>query len=332
MDETFDGLGALFGDDIREGTLQELRREDLLEAMLNVAEAAKVAAQLVNDVVKDNEDRMHLDNEQRLVIAGRLAIYRVNVNGFMEKFANPFAYNSFDVVEVHPKTGLVKEPKTACVQVLHQENMPAYDLFAGYLLGLLNDEKSWLHESLSPLRRTLFGIYGLARSPLTPSLVTHFAKAVDGDFDFDHDTFTFNGTNGWKWRLNFGLPLNKGYRIAYQKPRQTWWNVLFEDHEEETTGHYTLCNFFELVDHLSAAPAGLKSASEWQVDPILLRKVATDYPPLAKALVGKLTSSDYCPEDIYTDIEEPIGRVHAAVIKDLDVEVLVRAGVPMAHA
>jgi hypothetical protein len=250
----------------------------------------------------------------------------------MGKFVNPFSYNSFDVVEVHPKSGLVKEPKSACVQVLHQENMPAYDLFAGYLLGLLNDEVSWLHESLSPLRRTLFQIYGLARSPLSHSLEQHYANTVGGEFDFKNDTFTFEGTNGWSWRIHFGLPLHKGYRIEYQKPRQSWWNLLFEDHEKEGTGHYALCNFFEMVEHLSEAPAALKGASDWQTDPILLRKVAADYPSLAKSLVDKLTCSNYSPDDIYTDYEEPIDGEQADVIKDLDVQVLRTAGVPLAHA
>ena len=332
MDEGFDGLGALFGDCFREGTVQELRRDDMLESMLKIAKAAKVAARLVNEIVEEHEDRMQLDEEGHLIIVGQLAIYRVDVNSFMGKFVNPFSYNSFDVVEVHPKSGLVKEPKSACVQVRHQENMPAYDLFAGYLLGLLNDEVSWLHESLSPLRRTLFQIYGLARSPLTPSLEQHYANTVSGEFDFKNDTFTFEGTNGWSWRIHFGLPLHKGYRIEYQKPRQSWWNLLFDDHDKEGTGHYTLCNFFEMVEHLSEAPAALKGASDWQTDPILLRKVAADYPALAKSLVDKLTSSTYSADDIYTDYEEPIAGEQAAVIKDLDVQVLRTAGVPLAHA
>lgn len=331
MSEEFDGLAALFGD-IREGTVQEIRRDDMLDTMLNIAKAAKVAARLVNDIVEEHEDRMQLDDEGHLIIVGRLAIYRVDVNAFMGKFVNPFSYNSFDVVEVHPKTGLVKEPKSACVQVLHQENMPAYDLFAGYLLGLLNDEVSWLHESLTPLRRTLFQIYGLARSPLTPSLEQHFANTVRGEFDFTHDTFTFEGTNGWSWRIHFGLPLNKGYRVEYQKPRQSWWNLLFDDHVEESTGHYSLCGFFEVVEHLGDAPGGLKGASDWQTDPILLRKIAADYPALAKSLVGKLTSSNYSPDDIYTDYDEPIEGEKADIIKELDIEVLRTAGVPLAHA
>ena len=332
MSEVFDGLAALFGDNFREETVQERRRDDMLDSMLNIANAAKVAANLVNDIVEEHEDRMQIDDEDHLIIVGRLAIYRVDVKSFMGKFVNPFSYNSFDVVEVHPKSGLVKEPKTACVQVLHQENMPAYDLFAGYLLGLLNDEVSWLHESLSPLRRTLFHIYGLARSPLSPSMEQHFANTVSGGFDFTNDTFTFEGTNGWSWRIHYGLPLNKGYRIEYQKPRQTWWNLLFDDHDKETTGHYVMCGFFEIVEHLNEAPGGLKGANDWQPDPLLLRKIAADYPPLAKSLVDKITSPDYDAEEIYTDFEEPIEGEKADIIKSLDLQVLETAGIALAHA
>ena len=76
----------------------------------------------------------------------------------------------------------------------------------------------------------------------------------------------------------------------------------------------------------------MKGASDWQTDPILLRKVAADYPALAKSLVDKLTSSTYSADDIYTDYEEPIAGEQAEVIKDLDVQVLRTAGVPLAHA
>ena len=338
MTGEFDGLGALFGDMSEspflpgEGTVQDVRRDIMFDNMLEVSQAAEVAAGLVFDIVKEHEGRMQLDEKGHLLIVGRLAIYRVDVNAFMEKFVNPFSYNSFDVVEVHPKSGLVKEPRTACVQVRPQENMPAYDLFAGYLLGLMNDEVTWLHESLSPLRRTLFEIYGLARSPLSPSMEKHFENTMDGRFDFADDTFTFDGTNGWKWRLHFGLPLNKGYKIEYQKPRQTWWNVLFEDHLEETTGHYSVHGFFEAVEHLSAAPGHLKGLSDWQTDPILIRKIAADYPPLAKSFVDKLTSPDYSADEIYTDYDEPVEGDKAVIIKELDELVLVRAGVQLAHA
>ena len=160
MDEAID-FGGLFDD--RFGTIQEIRRGQMYKRMIGVARAAERASHLVMNIVEQNEDRMQLDENGQLIIVGNLGIYRVDLGSFMAKFANPFDYNSFDVVEVHPKSGLMKEPKTACVQVQPQKDLPAYDLFAGYILGLLNDEVTWLQESLSPLRRTLFQIYGLAR-------------------------------------------------------------------------------------------------------------------------------------------------------------------------
>jgi hypothetical protein len=293
--------------------------------MSDVASAAHRAAGLVMDIIEKHEQRMQVDEEFQLVIAGRLALYRVDLNAFLNKFVNPFDYNSFDVVEVHPKSGLVKEPKTACVQVQPQKNMPACDLLAGYILGLLNDEVTWLQESLSPLRRTLFQIYGLAQSPLSASMERHFGKEVDGVFDYSTDTFMFAGTNGWTWRLHFGQPLTKGYKIEYRKPRQGWWNPLFEDMDKESTGHYALSGFFEVVEHLSACPALLRGANDWQTDPIFLRKVAVDYPPLAKTLVDRLTSDDYNPNEIYCYYDEPISHDQAGTIRVLDEQVLERA-------
>lgn len=318
-------MNELFPDVDVETPLQSFRRMLIHKRMSDVASAAHRAAGLVMDIIEKHEQRMQVDEEFQLVIAGRLALYRVDLNAFLNKFVNPFDYNSFDVVEVHPKSGLVKEPKTACVQVQPQKNMPACDLLAGYILGLLNDEVTWLQESLSPLRRTLFQIYGLAQSPLSASMERHFGKEVDGVFDYSTDTFTFAGTNGWTWRLHFGQPLTNGYKIEYRKPRQGWWNPLFEDMDKESTGHYALSGFFDVVEHLSACPALLRGANDWQTDPIFLRKVAVDYPPLAKTLVDRLTSDDYNPNEIYCYYDEPISHDQADTIRVLDEQVLERA-------
>lgn len=324
-----DTLGAfineLFAGVDDEVPLQEFRRGLVHKRMKDIASAANRAAGLVMGIIRQHEDRMQFDDEFQLVIAGRLAIYRVDINAFINKFVNPFDYNSFDVVEVHPKSGLVNEPKTACVQVQPQKNMPACDLLAGYILGLLNDDVTWLQESLTPLRRTLFQIYGLAQSPLTASMQKHFAEEVDGVFDFKTDTFTFAGTNGWMWRLHFGQPLTKGCKVEYRKPRQWWWNPLFDDIDKESTGHYALSGFFETVEHLSACPALLRNANEWQTDPIFMRKVATDYPPLAKTLVHRLTSDSYDPDGILCYYDEPISHDQADTIRLLDEMVLERA-------
>ena len=143
-----DTLGAfineLFAGMDDEVPLQEFRRGLVHKRMKDIASAANRAAGLVMGIIRQHEDRMQFDDEFQLVIAGRLAIYRVDINAFINKFVNPFDYNSFDVVEVHPKSGLVNEPKTACVQVQPKKNMPACDLLAGYIRGLLIDDVTWL--------------------------------------------------------------------------------------------------------------------------------------------------------------------------------------------
>ena len=304
---------------------QSGRREKLMDDMLARAESVERAAGLVMAIIEESKGRMKLDEKGQLVVVGKLALYRVNINAFLAKFINPFTYNSFDVVEVHPKSGLVPKPETACVQVRHQEDMPAYDLLASYLLGLLSDDVTWLEESLQPLRRTLFQIYGYSQSPLTPSLAAYFARTINGEFDYSNDTFTFEGTNGWKWRLTFGQPLTRGLKIEYQKPRQSWWNHMFDDHLDETTGHYNMCGFFDTVEHLAQCPGMLKTAGDWEVDPIFLRTVAKDYPPLARAMVDTLIDENYDPAQIYTYYDEQVSEEEAERINWLDIEVLERA-------
>jgi len=330
-----ESLVALFGDMCDEDVpLEDLmypedqsgRRAVLLRHMLEKAKSVERAAELVMGIMEKNQHRMKLDENGKLVIVGHLAYYRIDMFAFLKKFVNPFTYTSFDVVEVHPKSGLVPKPETACVQVRDQDDMPAYDLFAGYILGLLNDNVTWLTESLEPLRNTLIRIYGVTPSPLTESLAAHFGAKVGGEFDFSDDSFTFEGTNGWKWKLGFGHPLTRGFSIAYQKPRQTWWNPMFDDHLQETTGHYSLCGFFEVVEHLAASPAILKTANDWQTDPIFVRKVALDYPPLAKLLMETvLDAEEYDPYEIYTFYDERVNEDEARTIVELDEQVRRRA-------
>jgi len=310
----FDGLAALFGgddddvDDI-EGydhdaslfdSTQGLRRQSMFDDIYEQAKASVRAGRFVRDIIRQNESRMQLDADGHLLVVGRLALYKVNLPAFLQRLSNPFEYTSFEAVEVHPKTGLVSDPRTACVQVQPQKNMPAADLLAGYLLGLMNDEQMYLEPHLGPLRRTLLHLYGITRSPLTPSLERHFANEYNGEFDFNNDTFTVPGTNGWKWRIHFRQPLTNGFKIEYQKPRQTWWNVMFEDHQDEMSSHH-LSSFFDAAEHLSQCPAMLKTCNEWETDPIFLRKVATDYPPLARVLVPLICEEEYNPKDIHSD-------------------------------
>ena len=304
---------------------QDARLDLMMQRMTATSDAVVRASQLVMNIIKQNSDRMMLDENQDLVITGRLAFYKVDLNAFMAKFTNPFCYNSFDVVEVHPKSGMVKEPKTACVQVLPQENMPAYDLLGGYLLGLLNDDTTWLQEALGPLRRTLMDLYGLAPSPLSESLTAHFKRTMNGMFDFRKDTFTFNGTNGWQWRLTFGRPKTQSFRIEYQKPRQTWWNPMFENHLEETTGHFSFATFLDTVEHLAACPAMLKTCREWESDPIFVRKVAVDYPPLARIMIDLINEEKYNPEEIYTYYDDVVSQEEASIIQELDRQISRRA-------
>tara|TARA_B100001094_G_scaffold265992_1_gene268687 strand:- start:11 stop:1024 length:1014 start_codon:yes stop_codon:yes gene_type:complete len=298
--------------------IQYSRRELLLNEMLEATEASRRAARLVHNIVENNPEKMFVDKDGKIVINGSLATYRVDMNGFHNKMNNPFDYSSFDQVEVHPKGILSEKFQTACVQVQMHASMPAYDLLGAYLLGLMNDEHTWLEENMTPLRRALYSMYGLRMSPLTKSLSEHLYLQHKGQFDTKNDRLTFNGTNGWKWRLSFGNPLARGFKIEYQKPRQDWWNHMFDDHSVETTDHYTMSHFFDIVEHLAQSPALLRQAAEWNTDPIFVRKVASDYPPLARDLISRIEAEDYDPSEIYSFYDEPIDSNDAIQISFLD--------------
>ena len=301
--------------------VQDYRRELLLNQMLEAAQATNRAAKLVSSIVARNQDRMFLDKAGRIIVNGTLATYRVDMGGFLNKMNNPFDYSSFDQVEIHPKGTLVDQPKTACVQVQINGSMPAYDLLGAYLLGLMNDESTWLQENMGPLRHALYAMYGLRESPLSESLSEHLFMKYGGRLDPKSDHFTLRGTNGWKWRVSFGNPLARGFKIEYSKPRQSWWNDMFDDHLAETSQHYTLCGFFDLIDHLSESPAILRNSSEWQTDPIFVRKVASIYPPLAKKLLTTIESEDYDPATIQSFYDETITEEEATTVALLDEQI-----------
>ena len=104
------GDGKKFNDGYRKGTVQELRRNKMFTGMMGVAYAAGRAANLVMSIIEENEDRMQMDDAEHLLITGTLAIYPWTLAPSWPSSSTP-DYNSFDVVEVHPKSGLVKNPR-----------------------------------------------------------------------------------------------------------------------------------------------------------------------------------------------------------------------------
>ena len=318
-DENSDVLSNMFGPDDKEMlSEQEILRLMFVSNMVTQTNAMVRAAKLVEDIMERNEERLMIDDKGHLVIVGHLALYRVNIPSFFEKMANPFAHHSFDMVEVHPRSGMKEKPEVACVQVQRQTSMPAYDLLAGYILGLMNDESQWLQDSMSPLRHALMRVYGMARSPLTPSLEAHLAESMDGEFDHLLGTFTFSGTNGWTWRIHYAQPLHDGFKIEFRKPRQTWWNMMFENHSNEAVNHHTLGSFMQVVEHLHQCPNFLKTCSSWDTDPIFLRRVALNYPPVRRALLPQIDAEDYDPEMCYGFYDEPLSKGETRRVTVLD--------------
>lgn len=301
---------------------QQIRRAKMLEEMMNAAMTSVRAANFVHTIIEQNQDRMVLGEDGQLFVLGTLATYSVDLNAFLDKYKNPFGYHSFDTVKIHPRNRLVEKPEPACVQVRVQNEMPAFDLLGAYVLGLMNDERNWLEHDMRPLRDALFRIYGYARSPLTRSLEEYMKVHYQGVFNHEKGTFSFQGSNGWRWRLSFSNPLSTGMGVQYQKPRQTWWNHLLHDHIKELTGHYDLSGFFSSVEYLSQSPGNLRNTSSWECDPIFKRKLALIYPPLQREMVDVLTQDNYTPEEIYTFYDEPISGNEVTAVRLLDDEIL----------
>ena len=85
-------LTNLFGNNLETPKIPEDqlgRRAVMLEKMLGNSRAVARAADLVMDIIERNERRMKLDADGNLVIAGRLAFYKVNLNGFLTNSPTP---------------------------------------------------------------------------------------------------------------------------------------------------------------------------------------------------------------------------------------------------
>ena len=113
----------------------------------------------------------------------------------------------------------------------------------------------------------------------------------------------------------------QGVENQYQKPRQTWWTLVFNGPSKESSGHYLFSNFFETVEHLAACPAVLNQVAEdgndWEADPIFLRKIALDYPLSPSDWFAPLTAMRITRK-IYSYYDEYVQPEEANLIRQLD--------------
>jgi hypothetical protein len=69
----------------------------------------------------------------------------------------------------------------------------------------------------------------------------------------------------------------------------------------------------------------LKTCREWESDPIFVRKVAVDYPPLARVMIDLINEEKYNPEEIYTYYDDVVSQEEATIILELDQQISRRA-------
>ncbi len=297
-------LNALFGYQ-SSPRKKKSAKDNVFEEFEMVVTSYQRSFELFMDIVERNQDRIFFEEDMKMVIKGRMAIYRIDVQSWINALRNPFAPTSFDPVQVHPLHGFVSDPCKACVQVSFSSEQPGIDSICSYIMGLLNDESYFDMEELRPLRSALIRTYGYAKSPISDALEEYFAEHCDASIQFTQSKILIQGTNNWKWRIDFQNPCIQGFKVEYQKPRQSWWNTLALNAQDDFDHSDEFCEIFYAVELLSNCPRVLKAQPTWY-HRLFTFRIAVDYPPLAKRICREFSNNPYYEAD-YTDRwgEEP---------------------------
>lgn len=80
-------------------------KDNVFEEFEMVVTSYQRSFELFMDIVERNQDRIFFEEDMKMVIKGRMAIYRIDVQSWINALRNPFAPTSFDPVQVHPSTG-----------------------------------------------------------------------------------------------------------------------------------------------------------------------------------------------------------------------------------
>ena len=173
------------------------------------------ALTLLHGVFEENSEFVRV-GRNNIIILGELASYCIPIEDLLISFHNVYSENSrsgFRSVEVHPKDHWIRKHKTACIQVDSGKHIPSIDTLTGLILGLLNDNISFVNTNMSPLRDALIELYGLESSPIS-DLLEEFFKSNYPSIERLNGEFVINGTNGWKWFIGFSDPEINGYSIS----------------------------------------------------------------------------------------------------------------------
>lgn len=277
-------------------SLFKTAKQEILEEFEGVVVSYEKSLELFKDIIERNAERIYFQEDMRMIVKGKLALYRINMQSWLDALRNPFIRTTFESVEVHPLNQLVQAPCKACIQIGNTSMQPGIDFMCSYVLGLLNDNTFFHHEDLHPLRMALVRTYGYVKSPISDVLEKFFSDRCDAEIDFGKSQILIRGTNNWKWRIDFQNPCISGYKIQFQKPRQDWWTTISEDSSNDFTHSEEFDEIFQTVEFLAQCPFEIKEHPSWY-HRLFVFRAAINYPPLAKSICRMFESNPWFEAD-----------------------------------
>ena len=144
------------------------RLENFIREYRDSLEKNEVGLRFLSEIISENEDRIRIGHNN-IIILGKLASYAIPIQIILQMITNPFAENSsfgLPRVEVHPRGSWIQNHTNACIQSRSGPDIPASDVIASIVMGLLSDETLYHDESQESFRTSLLTLYGLTNSPL----------------------------------------------------------------------------------------------------------------------------------------------------------------------
>lgn len=240
---------------------REERLEGFLTEFRDCFEKNEIGLAFLAEIISDNEDRVRIGHNN-IIILGNLASYAIPVRLILQMMTNPFRENgSFGMprIEVHPRGRWVQNNTMACIQSQAGPEVPASDVIASMVLGLLSDEELYRDESQDSFRSSLLILYGLTNSPIT-DILSDRISSKDAILDMNYGEIRFKGTHGFTWHLGFLDPEVSSFTVSSSirdGPRRL--------HMEDTYRWISDCkNIDKLIAELSLYPRGLMREHQHQ--------------------------------------------------------------------
>ena len=230
------------------------RLENFIREYRDSLEKNEVGLRFLSDIISENEDRIRIGHNN-IIILGKLASYAIPIQIILQMITNPFAENGsfgFPRVEVHPRGRWIQNNTNACIQSQSAHDVPASDVIASIVMGLLSDETLYNDESQNSFRTSLLTLYGLTSSPIS-GILSERVSSRGALLDQDEGEVRIKGTHGFTWHLGFDDPEVKSFSVSSSirgGPRRL--------HMEDTYNWISDCkNIDRLIIELSFYPRGL---------------------------------------------------------------------------